>query len=221
MGMGAIILSGCTPFHISDMRSTSTARATSLDVAMLAHGTLASFPTVATRPVQGYGPAVSLALSAALPEVNPPLHEMPPHEALNRLNEQGLADDYTEMVYDFRRGGILDRRRLERIGSALGVQFILQPGIADFRETLVDRFMLWGWRMIKTRAATLRLWLRLWDAKSGHILWESAGEATVTSELLEEMPTIPVHKIAQQLWKHMIQEHLIDQKPASDVTMRE
>ena len=216
-----LLLAGCTPFHLSDLRSTSTVKAKSLDVAGLAGDPLATFPAIAPQALQGYGPAVSQALSAALAEITPPFHEIPPHETLNRLNEQGLAQEYTEMVSDFVRGGIFDRTRLEKIGSAVGSQYILQPGVGDFRETLADRFMLGGWRVVKTRAATLRLWLRLWDTKSGKIVWESIGEATVTSELLEDMPTIPVHTIAQRLWSGMVQEHLLGEKTTVGSTLRE
>lgn len=221
LASAAILLVSCTPVHLSDIRSTSTAKPKSLDVAELARMPLPTFPAVAPPSLQGYSPAVSHALSTALLQVSPPFHEVPPHHSLNRLNEHGLAQDYTEMVSDFARSGIFDRQRLERIGSALGAQYLLQPGIGDFTETLGDRFMLFGWRMVKTRAATLRLWLRLWDTKSGKILWEAAGEATVTSELVEDMPTIPVSTIAQQLWSRMVQEHLLGEKTMFGFTLGE
>lgn len=221
LAWSAMFLASCTPLHLSDLRSTATAKPKSLDVATLAREPLATLPAFAPPSLQGYGPAISQALSIALSQVSPPFHEIPPHEALSRLNEQGLAQDYTDMISDFARSGIFDRQRLEKIGSALASQYLLQPGIGDFNETLGDRLMLAGWRLVKTRVATLRLWLRLWDTKSGKILWESAGEATVTSELLEDMPTIPVSTIAHQLWLRMIQEHLLGEKTIFGFTLRD
>jgi hypothetical protein len=221
LASSAILLTCCTPLHLSDLHSTSTAKPKSLDIVELAREPLAAFPAVAPPSLQGYSPAVSQALSHALSQASPPFHEIPPHETLNRVNEHGLAQDYTEMVSDFARSGIFDRQRLENIGSALGTRYLLQPGIGDFKETVGDRLMLAGWRLVKTRAATLRLWLRLWDTKSGKILWEAAGEATVTSELLEDMPTIPVNTIAQQLWTSMVQEHLLGEKTIFGFNLRD
>ncbi|BFU96532.1 MAG: conserved protein of unknown function [Nitrospira sp.] len=179
--MRAIVLVNCTPFHLTDMRSTSTPKPKSLDVAELARSPILVFPTEASPTLQGYSLAVSQALSTALSQVSPPFQDIPQHESLNRINDHGLAQDYTEMVSEFSRSGVFDRSRLEKLGSALGLQYLFQPGIGDFAETLADRLMLGGWRLVKTRAATLRLWLRLWDMKSGHILWEATGEATVTN----------------------------------------
>lgn len=209
----AALFTGCSgPFHLSDMHTTSTPRSQSLTVASLAREPVATVAMVTPPAFQGYGPSLSHALSAALSEVSPPIRESPVYETMNRINEKGLAADYAELTSEYARSGILDRQRLKRIGSALGFKYVLQPGIGDFREVLVDRFQFWGWRLVKARAATLRLWLRLWDAETGQILWEAAGEGTVTSELLEELPTVPLNEIARRLWSHMIQNHLLGEK---------
>ena len=209
----AAFFTGCSgPFHLSDMHSTSTPKPQALDIAALAREPVATLAMVTPPAFQGYGPSLSHALSASLSEVSPPIRESPVYETMNRLNEKGLAADYAEMISEYAHSGILDRKRLKRIGSALGVRYVVQPGIGDFREVLVDRFQLWGWRLVKARAATLRLWLRLWDAETGQILWEAAGEGTVTSELLEDLPTVPLNEIARRLWSRMIQDHLLGEK---------
>ena len=65
-----------------------------------------------------------------------------------------------------------DQVGLEKIGAALGVQYILLPGIVEFDRTMVERFDLVGLRTVQTRTVTLRLSLQLWNVKSGEFLWE-------------------------------------------------
>ena len=38
--------------------------------------------------------------------------------------------------------------------------------------------------------ATLRLWLQLWDAQTGHLLWESTGEVTVAAAVVRQDSTV-------------------------------
>lgn len=206
------MLAGCTPFHLSDMYSVSTPKPASLDASVLTGQPLMTFPAAAPAALQGYRPVVSHALSEALAASTPSFHEIPPIETLNRISSNGLVADYEEMAAGFSRSGIFDRQRLEKIGAALGVRYVLQPGLADFSEAIGDRLMLAGWRVVKMRAATLRLWMRLWDMRTGEILWEATGEATVTSELIEDTPTIPVHEIARRLWARILAEHLLGDK---------
>lgn len=219
--IGAVLLAGCTPFHLSDMYSVSTPKPSSLSAAALASEPIVTLPAAASASMQGYGPVVSHALSEALAASTPSFHEIPPVQTLNRVNAAGLLPDYGEMLAGFSRTGMFDRRQLDRIGTALGAKYVLQPGLADFNEVIGDRFMLAGWRVVKMRAATLRLWMRLWDAGTGEILWEATGEATVTSELIEDTPTIPVHEIARHLWSRMLTEHLVGDKTKVGFRLRD
>jgi hypothetical protein len=219
--MAAVALVSCTPFHLADMYSVSTPKPSSLSAAVLASEPIVTLPAVAPAAMQGYDPVVSHALSEALAASIPSFHEIPPIQTLNRVNAAGLMSDYGEMVAGFSRTGMFDRRQLNRIGTALGAKYVLQPGLADFNEVIGDRLMLAGWRIVKMRAATLRLWLRLWDAGTGEILWESTAEATVTSELIEDTPTIPVHEIARRLWSRILAEHLIGDKTKVGFQLRD
>ncbi|WP_173043977.1 hypothetical protein [Nitrospira sp. KM1] len=216
-----VILAGCTPFHLSDMYSVSTPKPAYPTTAVLAEELLGTFSTVAPAALQGYGPVISHALSEALRSSAPPFHEIPPIVTINQINAKGLFSDYGEMMAGLSRTGMFDRRLLDRVGTALGSKYMLQSGLADFKEAIGDRFMFAGWRLVKTRATTLRLWLRLWDVRTGEILWEATGEATVTSELIQDTPTIPVHEIARRLWSRILQEHLIGDKTKVGFTLRD
>jgi hypothetical protein len=171
------LLAGCAPLHLWDTHTASTPKPKSFNVAALTREPVATFVPVTPAGLQGFNAALSHALIVALAETSPPIRGIPTRETLNRLNEQSLAADYAELIAGFVRGGILERERLQRIGSALGSRYVLLPGLAELKEVMVDRIGFYGWNFIQSRVTTLRLWLQLWDTQSGQILWESAGES--------------------------------------------
>jgi hypothetical protein len=216
LAISAALSASCSsPFHMVDAHTTSTPRPQSLDLAELAREPVATLGVVTPAALQGFSPSLALALTTALSEASPPIRGIPTYETVNRLNEKGLASDYTEMISDFTRSGILDRERLQRIGSALDSKYVLQPGLAEFSQALTDRFEVVGWKLLKTRITSLRLWLRLWDTQTGQMLWESAGETTVATALLRQESAVPLTEIARILWLRMIQDDLLGGKTRS------
>jgi hypothetical protein len=163
------------------------------------------------RPGQSPGlhPFLSRALIAAISEAAPSMRGIPSHETVSVINGQGLAEEYADLISGFIRSGILERERLQRIGSALGSRYVLLPGLADFNQVVIDKFEIAGIKMVRNRVITLRLWLQLWDTQTGEIVWESAGEATVASELLLPQRMVPLDEIGQKLWLRMVQDNLL------------
>jgi hypothetical protein len=201
---------GCsTPFHLSADHVTSGPRSPSLDIAVLACAPVATLGVVAPGGIQGLGPTVSHALTTALSRASPPIRAVPTSEALNRLTDQGLAGEYAELLASYSRSGIPDRARLQRIGVALGSRYVLQPGLAEFSQALVDKFEFSGLKIVRTRVSTLRLWLQLWDTQTGHILSESTGEVTVAAPILAADSTVSLDDIAQKLWSRIIRDGLL------------
>jgi hypothetical protein len=212
LGLFAAVLHGCTPLYVSDASITSTPRAQSLDAARLASEPVAVLGVVAPPSLQGFSPSLSLALVRAIANARPPIHAIPGYQTLSLLNERGLARDYADFISGYASGGILERQRLRRIGSALASRYLMLPGLAEFDQTLVDKYEVIGLKLVRTRLTTLRLWLQLWDAQTGQIVWESGGEVTVVTPLLRAARTVPLDHIAQKLWFQMIQEGLLGGK---------
>ena len=205
-----MVSAGCsTPLHLSDEHVTSGPQSPSLDIAVLACAPVATLGVVAPGGIQGLSPTVAHALSTALSQASPPIRAIPMLEALNRLTDQRLAGEYAELLASYSRGGIPDRARLERIGAALGSRYVLQPGLAEFDQALVDTFEFAGLKIVRTRVSTLRLWLQLWDAQTGHLLAESTGEVTVAAPVLTMDSTVSLDNIAQKLWSRMIKQDLL------------
>src|SRR5262249_19602703 len=174
--LAVALLAGCTPIYTWDTNTTSTARSPSFDIGELAHRPVATIGVVAPGGLAGYSIALSHAPIDALSHASPPIRGIPAHEIANAINDQGFSTEYGELLSGFARTGILERERLQRIGSALGFRYLLVPGLAELNHVVLDRFEIAGIKVIRLRLTMLRVWLQLWEARTGHIVWESSGE---------------------------------------------
>jgi hypothetical protein len=212
LAISIALVAGCWPPRTWDAHTTSFLPSAALDLASLRGGRVATLGVVAPPALQGLAPALSHALVAALAQVTPPLPVQPIPDTLNALNQQGLATEYADLLSGFVRNGLLERKRLQSLGSALRASYVLLPGLAGFDETLADSFEISGLKIVRSRISTLRLWLQLWDTQTGRLLWESAGEARVASELLRPDRTVPFDETAEKLWLRMLREGLLGEQ---------
>jgi hypothetical protein len=210
LALAAALLAGCTPIYTWDTNTTSTAKPVSFDVGDLSQQRVATVGVVSSAGLQGFSTSLSHALVASLARVSPPIRAIPAYEVANALNDHGLATEYGELLSGYARNGIMDRERLQRIGSALSFRYVLVPGLAQFDHTILDRFEFSGLKIVRTRVTVLRMWLQLWDARTGHILWESAGEVATASEVVRNERIVPVDELAEKLWRRMLQHDLLD-----------
>ena len=212
LAISIALVPGCGPLRTWDAHTTSSPMSAPVDLTTLASERVATFGIVAPPALQGYGPALSHALVEALAQATPPLPAQPIPDTLNALNQQGLTAEYADLLSGFARTGVLERKRLQALGSALRCRYVLLPGLAGFDEVLADSFEFSGLKILRSRVSTLRLWLQLWDTQTGRLLWESAGEAKVASELLRPDRTVPFDETAQKLWLRMIREGLLGEE---------
>ena len=214
-----VLLAGCDPPYLADTYATSTPKPASFNTNDLARTPVVVLAFVAPGNLQGFSPTLSHALnnclyhgSGALAEVTPPIREISKNETMNRLTDQGLATEYADLLGGFARNGMLDRQRLRRIGSGLGSRYVLLPGVAQFNEEILDKYEAAGIKLLRNRVTTLRLWLQLWDSRTGHIVWESSGEVTTAAVFLSPKQTIALEQITKKALVRMIQDGLLESK---------
>jgi hypothetical protein len=201
---------------MTDMHVTDTPKPRDFD----AGERVAALGPIAPAGLQQFAPLFSNALIRALGEAHPPIRALSFQESGNLVNDRDLAPDYGDLVSGFVHSGILERERLRRIGAALGSRYVLLPGVAEFDQTVIDRFETFGLKVFRARVITLRLWLQLWDTKTGHNLWEATGEVTVVSQLLRVKKTVPLDAIARSLWLRMIEDDLLGGHTNSQIFFR-
>lgn len=211
LGLFPFLAVSCTPVYTSDTYTSSTPKTQSFGAGNLASEPVAVLGLIAPAPLQGFAPSLSHALTTALAKASPPIQVIPAYETVSRLNEQGqgLAQTYANLLSGFATAGILQLQWLRPIGSALGSRYLLLPGLAEFDQLVMDKYEAVGFKLVRTRITTLRLWLQLWDAQTGYMLWESAGEVTAVTALINAKRTVPLDELAQKVWLQMIQEELL------------
>jgi hypothetical protein len=212
LGLFVVFAASCTPLYMSDVYTTSTPGTQHFDVSKLPLKPISVLGVVAPANLQGLGPSLSHSLVTALTKARPPIQVIPAYETVSLINERGLARNYADLLSGFAPGGILDAERLRTIGSALGIRYVLLPGLAEFDQLIMDKYEAFGVKLVRSRLTTLRLWLQMWDAQTGRLVWESAGEVTSVTPLLNAKRTVPLDRLAQELWLQMIQEDLLETK---------
>ncbi|MGZ8393834.1 MAG: hypothetical protein ACXWWJ_03610 [Nitrospira sp.] len=205
--IGGILLSvACVgPLQQWGEETTFRPKTTSFDPSTLKKEQVTVLNAVVGFGLEGYAHQVSRSLSSVLDQRPTLILSLPVHDALNRINREGLTEEYAGMVSDYVRTGILNRAGLEKIGQAVHVAYVFQPSLASFSQSMSGRFSFFGLRVLQTRVTTLGMTLQLWDTRTGDIVWESSGEATLAGEDVREF-RIPFGEIARRLWAHLLDD---------------
>lgn len=205
---GLSLCAGCVgPLQQWGEETAFHRKTTSFDPATLKQERAAVLNAVVGFGLEGYAHQVSRSLSNALEQRPGQISTLPAHESLSRINRGGLTPLYADMVSAYAKTGILDRAGLHELGMALQSAYVFQPSLASFSQSMSGRFSFFGLRLLQTRVTMLRLSLQLWDTRTGDIVWEASGEATLAGEDVREF-RIPFDEIARRLWTHMLDDLL-------------
>jgi hypothetical protein len=186
-----LFLSGCPgSVYIWEVRTESTTRPPSFNPAVFEQQPVAVLDALTAPALHGNEVGLALSLGRILKRVEPKWKLVSPQETATRINQRGLAAEYTRMRMDYEQSNILDREPLRKIGAALGTRYVFQPRLAAFTQTLYDRWKLPAFEVhvVRIRSSILRLALQLWDTETGELIWASTAEATFQEEALSEDP---------------------------------
>lgn len=172
------------------VRTNSTPVAPSFNQTAFDEKRVAIFPTLSTGPLQGTAVGMSQYLGETLNKLTPTLKVITEQETLSKINRQELGVEYTRMRLDAEESHLLNRGSLAKIGAALGVQYVFQPRLAAFTQTMTERAKVPGFdvRVMETRSSLLRVSLQLWEAESGELIWSSVAETIMESEAITQDP---------------------------------
>ncbi len=146
--------------------------------------------------------ALAFIFSGVMKEKRPRVKVVDLAEALGAINRKGLAEAYKQMYNDYRDTGLFKRDILKQVGDATGVRYIAQIKLQEFQQGAKERFGAFGFRIIETRFANVRLFLQIWDSDDGTIAWEGMQELFYASDRVREQPItlrVAAEKTAQDL----------------------
>jgi hypothetical protein len=203
-----LFLSGCPgSVYLWEVRTESTARPPSFNPAVFEQQPVAVLEALTAPGLHGNEVGLALSLSRILKRVEPKWKLVSPQETATRINQRGLAAEYTRMRMDYEQSNILDREPLRKIGATLGARYVFQPRLASFTQTLYDRWKVPGLELIivRIRSSILRLSLQLWDTETGALIWASTAEATFQEEALSEDP-VYLREAGRITWASIISD---------------
>jgi hypothetical protein len=146
--------------------------------------------------------AVALTFTDILKAERPGLKVIPLAGTLGAVNKAGLSETYRRMYEDYRDTGLFPGEALRRVGAATGTRYLAQLKLQNFKEDSKNRFGLFGFRLVDTQFADLRLFFQIWDTRDGSIAWEAMQELRITRESTTEEPLMLrrlVERSAQEL----------------------
>lgn len=109
-------------------------------------------------------------------------------EVLNSVNKADLDQQYKAMYRDYLQTGILDADVLAEVGRTSDVRYLAQLSLAGFSQGNRSRLSIFGFRMVDTKQGNLRIFLQIWDAQGGIVVWESSGELNYAYDTGREKP---------------------------------
>jgi hypothetical protein len=214
-----ICAAGCSKsLYGWQVRTNSTPVAPSFNQTPVEQKRMAIFSTLAPGMLQGTAEGMSQYLGETLHKLIPALKVMTEQETLTMVNRHGLGVEYTKMRFDAEESHLLNRGTLAKIGTALGVQYFLQPRLANFTQIMTDRMKVPGFdlRVLQTRSSLLRISLQLWEAESGELIWASVAETIMESEAITQDPVFL--EDAVRLTFGSLLEDFINRRTASKYT---
>jgi hypothetical protein len=134
--------------------------------------------------------AVALSFAEVFKQERPRLRVATLAETLGAVNKAGLADTYRRMYDDYRDTGLFQAEALRRVAEATGVRYLAQLKLQGFEQGSRDRFGILGIRIVETKYAHIRLFLQIWDSRSGGIAWEGVQELRHSRDTMSEQPVM-------------------------------
>lgn len=132
--------------------------------------------------------ALAQSFAKALSEARPEVQVRGLAEVLNSVNKANLDQEYKAMYRDYLQTGILDADVLADVGRTSRVRYLAQLSLASFYQGNRGRLSVFGLRMLDTKQGNLRIFLQIWDAESGIVVWEGSGELNFAYDTGREDP---------------------------------
>ncbi len=131
---------------------------------------------------------LALAFSEVLIKRLPKVRCVTLPETLGAINRNGLTAQYKQMYLDYAQTGIFSRDTLSKVSAATGVRYFAQLNLADFSRFSQGRWGFAGIRVLATKVTNIRLFLQIWDASEGSIVWEGVQELSIAYDTTTEKP---------------------------------
>lgn len=146
--------------------------------------TVALFPIRNARLAPSEAQQINRKISMAINKRRSDIKIVGSQEAINILNEQGLADDWAKFLENYVLSGVPDATVLQQVGNALQVDAIMQGEMVNIFQQDGAYGQNGGTTRVTVRFTML-------NYKNGKLLWEASNDGIRgTATTLESAPPI-------------------------------
>ncbi|MDH3412996.1 MAG: hypothetical protein OEM98_10965 [Gammaproteobacteria bacterium] len=121
-----------------------------------AHGIAFITPSAATGQEEEKQ-AIALIFAGTLRDERKNVRVLALAQTLGAINRAGLADAYKRMYDDYEDTGLFKGDILQQIGTATDTRYLAQIKIQSFAQGAMERFGIFGLRIVMTNTAAVRL----------------------------------------------------------------
>ena len=147
--------------------------------------------------------SLALTFAEVLRKKRPDINVVSLPETLSAINKAGLLNEYMQMYEHYEQTGIFNYKSLQKISAVTGTRYIAQLNLSGFDQGEKGRFGLFGFRVLETKRANIRVLLQIWDAQEGMIAWEGYEEINFATETYTE-EAITFYDITRQIAENMV-----------------
>jgi len=141
--------------------------------------------------------AVASLFTEVLSKKRPDIPLMTLPQTLSAVNRAKIAVNYKDMFEDYRNTGLFKLDSLREVGKVTNKRYLAQLKLSGFSQWSDGRLGVFGFRLVKTQAARLRLVFQIWDSHDGSIAWEAMEELEYSEDTLMER-TITLRTIMEK-----------------------
>jgi hypothetical protein len=148
---------------------------------------IAVLPVTASEGSESYRDVIGDSMLSAAASAHPGVTFIPAAQALDRLNDAGLAERFATLLLAYGETGLYDRALLRKVGEALEVDHVLQLRVGYDRRNEVGARLFEPGEIYEADRQNLYVTAVLWDVRRGEMAWEAAGTST-TRDAEYELP---------------------------------
>src|SRR5690349_1477920 len=144
---------------------------------------VAILPVSSGEGLEGFRRLISDSLYAVLGRERREIVVLPADTTLNRINAAHLTDRYAQAIRDYLQTSVLDKATIDSMGRAVGVKYFLYTRAAYATAKSVSGNFLTGYSTRSDQG--LQLFVHVWDARRGDVVWEAVSDAEVSAGELQ------------------------------------
>jgi hypothetical protein len=146
------------------------------------HG-LGLLPVVAGQGQEGLRRPLAAKLEAHLAARLPEGRFAGAIQTLDLINEANLTEAYAQMIDDYARAAILNKRTLHQIGEATGIRYLLHVKLLDQSRTERIQQAFLSDNIVSLEGKNVSIFGQVWDCGLGDVVWEGTGEIAAEAEV--------------------------------------